>query len=338
MNTVQKFTDYLRSRPIVGALCAVALGALYGLLLRLVMEQKLMSVSFIFLVPIALGFVTVWYSPEKWRMKWWYAAVMPWLAAFLFLAGAMLANLEGLICVVFIFPVVGFMGSVGGLCARIFAGANAKTNAQTNAKTSASRQTLILASFVVIPFFTMPLEDALSGDNRTVKTVASEIRIHAPKAVVWQHIIRVPAIQPHEQRGSFFYAIGFPKPVEATLSHEGIGGVRHASFERGVVFTETITEWKDQETLSFTIKANTETIPPATFDEHVTIGGKYFDMLTGTYQIEEHGDDVVLHLWSEQRLSTNFNVYAGLWTGAIMQDIQSNILMVIKRRCEAVRE
>jgi phosphoglycerol transferase MdoB-like AlkP superfamily enzyme len=81
------------------------------------MEQELMSVSFIFLVPIALGFVTVWYSPEKWRMKWWYAAVMPWLAAFLFLAGAMLANLEGLICVVFFFLLLGLWAVWAG-CAR----------------------------------------------------------------------------------------------------------------------------------------------------------------------------------------------------------------------------
>ncbi len=335
MNILHILAEYFRAHRFVGVLAAVVLGALYGFIMRvgMGMEQELMTLSFIFVVPVGVGFLTVWFSPERFRMSWWYAGFMPWLTGLLFMLGALLTNVEGLICVVFIFPVVGFMGSVGGLCARIFAGANAKTND----KTSASRQTLILASFVIVPFLTMPLEDTLSGDNRTVKTVASEIRIHAPKAVVWQQIIRVPAIQPHEQRGSFFYTIGFPKPVEATLSHEGIGGVRHASFERGVVFTEMITEWKDQETLSFTIKANTGAIPPTTFDEHVTIGGQYFDMLTGTYRIEQQGDDVVLHLWSEQRLSTNFNVYAGLWTGAIMQDIQSNILIVIKRRCEAVR-
>lgn len=332
MTIIHILGEYLRTNRLAGSLTAAALGALYGLVMRIgigMREELIMTLSFIFVIPVGMGFLTVWFSSERFRVSWWYAVLMPWLTGFFYVLGALSANVEGLICVVFVFPVVGFMGSVGGLCARVFSKANAKK--------SASRQTLIFASFLVIPFITMPIEDAFSGDNRTVRIVASEIRIHAPRAVVWQHIIRVPAIQPHEQRGSFFYTIGFPKPVEATLSHEGIGGVRHASFERGVVFTETITEWKDQETLSFTIKANTEAIPPTTFDEHVTIGGKYFDMLTGTYQIEQQGDDVVLHLWSEQRLSTNFNLYAGLWTGAIMQDIQSNILMVIKRRCEAVK-
>lgn len=330
MATLQQFITFLRIPPWVSAGLAIILGAIYGLLMRLAMEKELMTICFIFLVPIAIGFLTVWLSPEKWRMKWWYAVVMPWLAAFLFLIGAMLTNLEGLICVAFIFPVVAIFGSLGGLCARILAGLRATT--------SARQQSLVLASLVIIPFVSVPLENGILGDNHSVKTVESEIRIHAPKEVVWRNIIRVPAIQPQEQTTSFFHRIGFPKPIEATLSQEGIGGVRHASFERGVVFTETITDWRDQEFISFSIKANTEAIPPTTFDEHVTIGGKYFDILQGTYRLEQQGDDVILHLWSEQRLSTNFNLYAGLWTGAIMQDIQSNILMVIKRRCEAVRE
>jgi hypothetical protein len=163
----------------------------------------------------------------------------------------------------------------------------------------------------------------------------SEIRIHAPKERVWQNIIRVRKIAPREQTVIFFHRIGFPKPIEATLSHEGVGGVRHASFEGGVVFTETITEWEDCKKIRFTIKANTEAIPPTTLDEHVTIGGKYFDIQTGTYELEEQGNDVILRLYSEQRLSTNVNIYVGLWTEAVMQDIQTNILNVIKRRCEA---
>ncbi len=327
MDIIHKIIEFLRTHPWASSLLAISLGALYGLLMRVAMEAELMTIGFIFIVPIAIGFLTVWFSPEKLRIKWWYALVMPWLAAFLFLIGAMLTNLEGLICVAFIFPVVAVLGSVGGLCARILAGLKKAASAQ--------QQSLVLASLVIIPFVSVPLENGLLGDNRSVKTVQSEIRIHAPKEVVWRNIIRVPAIQPQEQTTSFFHRIGFPKPIEATLSHEGIGGVRHASFERGVVFTETITDWRDQELISFSIKANTEAIPPTTFDEHVTIGGKYFDILQGTYRLEQQGDDVILHLWSEQRLSTNFNLYAGLWTGAIMQDIQSNILMVIKRRCEA---
>ncbi len=326
-----RLTEYLRTHRVVAALMAITLGATYGLLMRMALEAEIMTISFIFLVPLAIGYLSVWYSPEEWRAKWWYALLLPWLAGALFLCGALLTNFEGLICVVFISPVVALIGSVGGLCARFFA--------RYTSRTSASQSSLLLACFALFPFAFLPLEHTISGaaGTGTIKTVHSQIRIHAPKAVVWRNITRVPAIQIHEQTPSFFHAIGFPKPIEATLSHEGIGGVRNARFEKSVVFTETITEWQEQERLSFSIKANTDSIPPSSLDEHVTIGGKYFDILNGTYRIEEQGSDVVLHLSSEQRLSTTFNVYAGLWTGAIMQDIQSNILNVIQRRCETER-
>jgi hypothetical protein len=43
---------------------------------------------------------------------------------------------------------------------------------------------------------------------------------------------------------------------------------------------------------------------------------------------------VILHLASTHRLSTRFNVYAGLWTDLIMRNVQEYILEILKRRCE----
>jgi len=101
------------------------------------------------------------------------------------------------------------------------------------------------------------------------------------------------------------------------------------------LFVETIDRWEPERELSFAIKADAKSIPPTTLDEHVTVGGPYFDMLEGTYRIERISDQqVVLHLSSKHRLSTRFNFYAGRWTDYIMRDIQENILGVIKRRCE----
>jgi hypothetical protein len=52
--------------------------------------------------------------------------------------------------------------------------------------------------------------------------------------------------------------------------------------------------------------------------------------------IEALLDGVVrLHLSSDHRLSTDFNWYARLWTDAIMRDIQTTILQVIRSRCES---
>lgn len=43
----------------------------------------------------------------------------------------------------------------------------------------------------------------------------------------------------------------------------------------------------------------------------------------------------MLHLESRQRLSTDFNAYAGLWTDAVMRTLQNSILQVIKARSES---
>ena len=165
--------------------------------------------------------------------------------------------------------------------------------------------------------------------------VTDEILIHAPATVIWQNIERVPAIAPAELAPNWTHRIGFPRPVEATLSYEGVGGIRHASFERGLMFIETVTVWEPRHRLAFGIRADSASIPTTTLDEHVTIGGRYFDVLAGEYSLEPVANgDTLLHLVSHQRLSTDFNFYAGLWTDAVMQNLQTSILQVIQHRCQ----
>jgi hypothetical protein len=172
----------------------------------------------------------------------------------------------------------------------------------------------------------------LPNDIRHAETF---IDIHARPEVVWQNIIRVRAI--HEPIQGFFYRMGFPKPIEATLSKEGVGGVRRASFEGGLVFTETITTWKNLDILSFAIAANPNSTPLTTLDAHVVPGGQYFDVLQGTYRLEPlPGGIIRLHLFSQFRVSTHFNFYSGAWAEFLMTDIQKSILKVLKNRCEAL--
>jgi hypothetical protein len=70
-------------------------------------------------------------------------------------------------------------------------------------------------------------------------------------------------------------------------------------------------------------------------DEHIVIGGDYFDVLDGTYELQQLNDSTYrIHLYSHFKLSTTFNFYASWWAGWIMKDIQNNILQVIKQRAE----
>lgn len=310
----------------------IGLGTLYGVVLRVAMSapQKfwwlkdaagVMTVAFLVLGPIVMGYLVVRRAERSGKIPvlLWFGA--PVLSVTLMMAILMLFAWEGAICVLMALPIAWVFGAIGGVLGGLsvrFTRAAGKTT----------------ACVAMLPFILAPLEARLTAPTET-RIVASEILIHAPATTVWQNIERVPAIAPNELQETWAQRIGFPRPIEATLSYEGVGGVRHASFERGLMFIETVTAWEPEKRLAFGIKADTEHIPTTTLDEHVTIGGRYFDVLDGEYRLEPLANgDTLLHLTSHQRLSTDFNGYAGLWTDAVMQNLQTSILAVIQHRCE----
>lgn len=321
-STQQPTRSYLQNSTLIGIVIAVV----YGLTLRLSFETHwtnsgiwVMTSAFLFGGPLVIGLVTVNGASKSLKKKVWFWFLGPWLPTCLVCALAFLFRIEGAICIVMGLPIMLFGSSVGGLIVGLYA-------------RKLSRGTT--ACIAILPFLLAPAQARLD-DPFQFRTVSSEIRIHAPADVVWRNIARVPPISPAELQPNWTHRIGFPRPVEATLSYEGVGGVRHATFEHGLLFIETVTAWEPQHHLAFGIRADTAHIPPTTLDEHVTIGGRYFDVLDGEYIIEPvSNSDVILHLTSHQRLSTGFNEYAGFWTDAVMQNLQTSILKVIQHRCE----
>jgi hypothetical protein len=187
---------------------------------------------------------------------------------------------------------------------------------------------------LLLPYLAGPIETSIETQT-TLRTIENSIRIEASADRVWENIARVPRFDEREHRFALSHAIGFPRPLEATLSHEGVGGVRHATFEGDVLFIETVTHWEPPRKLTFSIHADAETIPPHTLDQHVTVGGPYFDVLEGEYELEPLPDGaVLLHLRSRHRVSTHFNFYATLWTDFIMSDVQGYILSIVRDRAE----
>ena len=322
--------DRKRAYIVVGF--AILVGALYGLLARLTFDQKIggdllgvMTISFIFVVPAVVGFLTVYLLPPERKLSPWWVILAPWATAAISLLTLMAMKLEGAICIVMMLPIYLVMASTGGALAA----------ALRSWRGGRRMNAAALGAVLLLPYLAAPAENALppAMEHRVVR---NQVRIHAGADEVWSQIVRVPPIDPAQYGTSFVHRIGFPRPVEATLSREGVGGVRHASFERGVVFVETVTEWEPRRVLSFGIEADPATIPPTTFDQHVTVGGEFFDVLNGTYEIEPVGPhEVILHLRSTHRLSTTFNFYASFWTDLVMRQIQGNILQIVKARSEA---
>jgi hypothetical protein len=284
----------------------------------------LMSFSFLVLGPLLSGFITAYRTGSQLPLSRTQRIIAPWIPIVLNLVIAINVHWEGYICVIFILPPALLFSSIGGVLAGWF---------HRHMRKGPSPATL--SCIAALPLLLAVVETRIHQPLQ-IRTIDTQIRIHAPVSVVWQNIERVRPIDPSELRPSWANAIGFPRPIEATLSYEGIGGVRNASFERGLNFIETITAWEPDKRIAFTIKADTEHIPSTTLDEHVTVGGRFFDVLNGEYIVQPLSNgDVLLHLSSRERLSTDFNLYAAMWSDAVMHDMQNNILHVIQHRCEA---
>ncbi len=309
-------------------------GAAYGVAARAIFGLKstgsvfaVMSASFVIGVPIALGFITVWFGEYREKYGWARRVLLPWLPTLVCIACCLALAWEGLICVTLWLPLALVLSSLGGILASLLRLAIPSNRAKT----------YCIALAALAPFAAAPIESLRKASNE-IRTVQTSIIISASPATVWREIRSVPRIAEAEQHFDLGHLIGFPRPIEAVLVGEGVGAVRYARFQGDVLFVEKVTEWRPNERLSFAIHANPGSIPPTTFDEHVTIGGAYFDVLRGTYWIETlGGGEIRLHLSSEQRLSTGFNFYSHLWTEALMADIQDYILVIIKHRCETAR-
>ena len=281
------------------------------------------SMSFIASVPFACGAISVaiarWSGDDRWLIP---AFVGPCSALLLGLMICIVMKIEAMICVIMASPILIGAAILGGLLAHALLPRN-------------SRDCRLQLTFAVfLPFIAAWVEGSLHWPTET-KAIENTILIQAPAERIWPEIASVSAIPPGQIENRWIYHIGFPKPIAATLDRQGVGGIRTATFERGVSFYETVTEWDSPRKLAFTIHADPNFIPRTAFDQHIIVGGRFYDVLDGIYEIEPLSPtSCQLHLTSHHRLSTRFNAYAGWWSEKIMDQIQGSILEVIRQRAE----
>ena len=304
---------------------SILLGLLYGVVAQLVARLGfardvfiVMSFSYVIILPFCLGFLSIASATTEQRQKILSVIIRPILLVLLCMLISLIVGWEGTICVAMAIPIYIPLAVAGGFVAKLY-----------------YKNKTTLYAILSIPIVLAPLETDYIPLPKEIRTVHTSITLSASAQDIWPHIIRVKPIT--EPQSGFFYKMGFPKPVEATLSHEGVGGVREAKFEGGLTFFETIVEWVPLQKIRFTIQAHPNTVPITTLDPHVVPGGAFFEALEGCYEIQPHPHDptkIILHLSSRYRLSTHFNIYASWWGDWLMKDIQDNILQVIYQRVQ----
>jgi len=320
-----------RSRRI-GAVVSTVVSLLYAGFFRWAFDTRVfqdaggvVSLAFIWSVPFTVGVLSVaigrWCGSDNWER---HAIIAPTAALTIGFIISLVTKLEAMICILMAAPIMYGCTLLGGLLAHFLLPRNSRDG----------RLQVTIAVF--LPFLAAYVEGSCRWPAVT-QTIETTIVIAATPEQIWSEIASVPAIDPQQIPDRWIYRVGFPKPIAATLNQEGVGGIRTATFERNVSFFETVTVWDRPRTLAFSIRADPTFIPHTAFDQHIIVGGRFYDVLDGTYRIEALSPGVCrLHLASRHRLGTRFNAYAGWWSERIMQQIQGSILDVIRQRAELV--
>lgn len=319
---------FMNRQKLITALKIIAIPTGYAILLRLFFGVttwkelfNVMSVSFLFCLPTIVGALAVYLSDIENVKHLVYRIVIPWIPIFIFFVVTLAFALEGWACWIMVLPLFMIASSVGGLIGGYY-------------KLRKRDKNIYISVLTLLPFFISPIESMVGKIPGTYKAY-TYIDIEAPADKIWENVTRVKEIRADQDKGWLTSTLGFPRPVKAELNYEGVGAYREAIFTNELVFHETVSEYVDKKKMVFSIKAYPYEIPSATMDEHVVIGGEYFDVLNGTYELEKlNASTYRLHLYSHFKLMTTFNFYASWWARWIMKDIQNNILQIVKSRTE----
>ncbi len=314
-------------QKLFAGLKIIAIPTLYAIFLRLFFGietwndlYSVMSVSFLVCLPTITGVLTIYFSSEENASRFRYKFFVPWIPVFIFLFFTLAIAWEGWACWLMVLPLFLITASIGGLIGAYFK--------------FRKKDKVYISILALLPIFISPIENFIGAIPGTYKAYTF-IDINATSDKIWSNVTRVREIKEEQDKGWLTKLLGFPRPVKAELNFEGIGAYREAKFTRGLIFHETVSEYVDKKKMVFSIKAYPHEIPSTTMDKHVVIGGQYFDVLNGTYELEKlNGKTYRLHLYSHFKLTTTFNFYASWWAKWIMKDIQNNILQVVRQRAE----
>ncbi|WP_116810241.1 SRPBCC domain-containing protein [Steroidobacter cummioxidans] len=305
----------------------IVAGALVGLLLRLFYSggpdgpYGAMMGSFIFIAPLAVSAVTVYLAERLARREWGYYMVVGAGANALFVIGTVPAMLEGWICVIVILPLFVMIGMVGA----VVMGAVCKM-------TSWPKQAAY--SIAVLPLLLGAIEPT-DGLPVRMSTIERSLTIAAPREVVWDQLLNVRDIQHEEVEDGIAFRIGVPPPLSAVSDAIDGQPVRRIAMGKHVHFDQIQTERREHELIRWQQRFYPDSFPPGAFDQHVVMGGTYFDIDTISYALKPVGDATELTLSMHYRVSTRFNWYADAVARLVLGNLEEVLLGVYRRRLEA---
>ncbi len=306
--------------PIVG-------GALMGVALRLSFSgptsgpYSAMMGSFVYLVPFAVGAFTVYLAERQARRSWGYYLSAGFSSTALFVIGTLLILIEGWICAIVIIPLFAAIGMFGALVMGIVCRI-----------THWPKQTVY--SLAVLPLVLGAVEPTASLPTR-LRTIERTVAIDAPREVVWEQLMNIRDIRADEVEDGYAFRIGAPAPLSALSDQDGGQRLRRVAMGKRVYFDQIESERREHEYIRWTQRFYPDSFPPGSFDDHVVMGGEYFDIEFVSYSLKPRGVRTELTMSMRYRVSTRFNWYAEPVARVVLGNAEEVLLGLYRSRAEA---
>jgi hypothetical protein len=142
-------------------------------------------------------------------------------------------------------------------------------------------------------------------------------------------------IRPEEVDRAWIYRIGVPVPKAGITQATPAGLVRKISMGKNIHFDQVVTEWQENNYVRWIYRFEEDSFPPYALDEHVVLGGHYFDVRDTSYTLTPHGQSTELKIRMQYRVSTQFNWYADPIARFLFGNFEEVILDFYRRRSEA---
>lgn len=310
------------------ALAALA-GAAYGLAMRIGFglswykaadsASGVMLSSFVFGVPLLVGALSVFLMPAGLRtlLRSTFVPVAPIL---LFVGATAVLLLEGSICIVMALPIFVLTAMLGGFVTGLLL-------------LAVQPRPATFGAVLLLPLALGALERDVEPRDEYRQSRAS-VHIDAPPAAIWHLINNARDIRPEEMQQGLAWRIGVPLPREAVTVPDGERRVRKLRWDKGVHFDEPILVWEENRLIRWRYVFAPDSVPAGALDDHVAIGGRYFDLVDTAYRLTPEAGGTRLDIEVNYRVSTSFNAYAGWWARLLVDDAAQTILGFYERRAE----
>ncbi len=270
-----------------------------------------------------VGALTIYGARHKSQtvLLWLFA---PWGTIALMLVGCAVTLLEGSICIALMSPLFLVCGSIGGLVMGLALKIAALKHSHLSAVAALPLLVLIGEQHIPLP--------------STESEIRQSVYVNAPPRAVWEQILTARSIRADELPLSLTHFIGVPRPMEGINVVTQDGEIRYSKWERGVNFRAVVTERKEYESISWRYVFDMHSFPRGSMDDHVAIGGRYFDLRDTTFNLYAlPNGGTQLEIVAHYRVTSSINLYAVPTAKLLGRDFVATILHLYKIRSERAK-